>query len=553
MQLSRAASTQVPDPPSSLCDSNDSSVVQEEEVDEPSPIPVRVGCHARLRALRSRPELNNSEVAVLQYHDPSERWIVARVCGDGPSWPGSKELMRVSTPKLFVDGRSMHAWLADATDGAHGALLRHILSHCTLAVIGIAAAVDHAMCQAASQEVAERALGQLTRRMPAAPSAVEMVAPRAAEVLPALCSALEVMGKAVQENGGSLSAVLVTGPVLHIAQANDQSCAYRSVQMLISKMLHGSGRKFEWPASRRIFLDAREARTSERSVPSVQRLQRTVEEAWRDGFDEEGARQLDFKTMECAEPWEPERRHLNGTLDLREADEASLFGGAASHSGPVIEYAGKPIQYPHLKLMGAADMWAMLRWVGTRAELHDFIDGPEGEKTSSEILFDWVWEHFTSCVRHHGGGCIRRAKCLPLYLQWAGHAVCVVGACKRQANAQCPLERHLLIFNPIKKTEDVLFTLQPSSSRGDPLAPWWLCFSWAIKRSGRRVTLMEAIGAQASAGLKGPGGEAGPYQVLVVPPGWESSDRDRQLVRTPDDRCTQHVGDSPPLSCRSRT
>ena len=46
----------------------------------------------------------------------------------------------------------------------------------------------------------------------------------------------------------------------------------------------------------------------------------------------------------------------------------------------------------------------------------------------------------------------------------------------------------------------------------------------------------------------GPGGEAGPYQALVLPHGWAVSRHDR-AVRVPDEACTQHIGDLPPRTC----
>ena len=49
---------------------------------------------------------------------------------------------------------------------------------------------------------------------------------------------------------------------------------------------------------------------------------------------------------------------------------------------------------PNLKMLGASDMWAVMRWSGIRAQLHDFIDGEEGQPTASELLFEWVWKHF---------------------------------------------------------------------------------------------------------------------------------------------------------------
>ena len=160
----------------------------------------------------------------------------------------------------------------------------------------------------------------------------------------------------------------------------------------------------------------------------------------------------------------------------------------------------------------------------------------------------------------------------PVYLQWAGHAVVIVGAVRRKLSMQAKTENFLLIFNPESPTIDVHGTLHrpeppmPSSAHAaaagsaqaaaagpDPSPPWWKHLAWpALKsRSGPRILLGEAI--QHSAGMpgpqseKGPGGVDGPYQTMHVPPGFVVSATERRFVFSPEHACTQHVGDAAPL------
>ena len=79
-------------------------------------------------------------------------------------------------------------------------------------------------------------------------------------------------------------------------------------------------------------------------------------------------------------------------------------------------------------------------------------------------------------------------------------------------------------------------------------AAWWKGIAWnANKLGSRRITLEEvSLSCAAPASNdKGPGGETGPYQTLVVPYGWSLTSLDRDGVREPDQACTQHVGDAP--------
>ena len=86
------------------------------------------------------------------------------------------------------------------------------------------------------------------------------------------------------------------------------------------------------------------------------------------------------------------------------------------------------------------------------------------------------------------------------------------------------------------------------------------CLTMPPRDGSRQVRIDEAIAKSAGAvhdGTgsvedRGPGGEAGPYQVMVVPHGWVTSDAERHRVRMPEDACTQHVGDNEPVVlCRN--
>ena len=74
-------------------------------------------------------------------------------------------------------------------------------------------------------------------------------------------------------------------------------------------------------------------------------------------------------------------------------------------------------------------------------------------------------------------------------------------------------------------------TLHASAHHGAPTSP--------------QVNSQESLESET-----GPGGEAGPYQILRLLPGWAHTSIDRELVRSPEDACTQHIGSAPPAKCR---
>lgn len=193
-------------------------------------------------------------------------------------------------------------------------------------------------------------------------------------------------------------------------------------------------------------------------------------------------------------------------------------------------------------------------WQGFRAHLDDFIDGEEGQKTATEVLFDWAWEHFRKAATPSTARChVRQAHCPPVYLQWAGHAVCIVGAVKRQFHKHAAAEKHLLIFNPERRTSDMYEALtKPMPEVPEPYPAWWCQLAWSALRAlrGPRILLDEAIAqsaGQPGQSEKGPGGENGPYQTLTIPHGWVCDASESARVRQPEDACTQHVGNQPAL------
>ena len=108
--------------------------------------------------------------------------------------------------------------------------------------------------------------------------------------------------------------------MLHVGQAKDLSCAYRSMQMIISHMLQ-AGERF-WPGAREAFIDVAELREMPGgcniALPSVRRLRRTLESAWIDGYDPAGAKHFEMQTA-TAPPreWGRKKGSVQGGQSIR--------------------------------------------------------------------------------------------------------------------------------------------------------------------------------------------------------------------------------------------
>ncbi|KAJ1989112.1 hypothetical protein GGI04_006052 [Coemansia thaxteri] len=181
------------------------------------------------------------------------------------------------------------------------------------------------------------------------------------------------------------------------------ACGYRNCQMLISSVMrsvHGSSLGAllvppRMPAER---------------VPPVRELQEMLELSWRDGFDCDGADQLDHRVM--------------GTR----------------------------------KWIGTTEIYCILAHLGVRAHIVDF-HCPTAPDRSHPALFSWIIEYFTAAPppallagdqaddslageAAGSGGAVRFAARHPLYLQHQGHSRTVVGV------ELADDATYLLVFDP---------------------------------------------------------------------------------------------------------
>lgn len=195
-------------------------------------------------------------------------------------------------------------------------------------------------------------------------------------------------------------------PVDHYAASFGDSgwgCGYRNLQMLLSALLRNPQY-----ADRLLNLCPSTSSTSDSSikVPSISRLQSTIEEAWKMGFDEQGCEQLGGK--------------LSGTC----------------------------------KWIGATEIVTLLASCRIRYRLIDFHRPTSADGKLHPALFDWVKNYFEETSEFKP----------PLYFQHQGHSRTIIGIEERaQGNAR------LLILDPSHKSDQMrLLTNNSGSAQNNP-------------------------------------------------------------------------------------
>uniref|UniRef100_A0A3B5KRP6 Zinc finger-containing ubiquitin peptidase 1 n=1 Tax=Xiphophorus couchianus TaxID=32473 RepID=A0A3B5KRP6_9TELE len=158
-------------------------------------------------------------------------------------------------------------------------------------------------------------------------------------------------------------------------------CGYRNFQMLLSS-LHR--------------IDAYSS-----TIPSIPRVQRMIEEAWKEGLDPQGASHFS-KRLQRTQAW-----------------------------------------------IGGTEIYVLLTSLGISARIIDFHQ-PTGSKNTHPHLFDWVKQYF--CQSSKSSSLSPRlilTHLPPLYLQHQGHSRTVVGLEQRKNGSLC-----LLLLDPGSSSSD---------------------------------------------------------------------------------------------------
>lgn len=251
-------------------------------------------------------------------------------------------------------------------------------------------------------------------------------------------------------SGRDTSTPTTTSSLLHIRQPDKWSCGFRNLQMIMTALLPLLPQNHKFFSSVPSSLGPYPPQEHNRPVPipSLHQLQTFLENSWKHGFDERGAQHY--------------KRRIVGKSALIGAIEVSTILSYLHLDSAVIQF----IKIPESRGLLGPFVWQY------------FSQGPCLTcGRSSASVSSWSSAERLLLLASHANcksdksstSSMNQDSCscpiLPLYLQWEGHSVCIVGV---EMTASGDLD--LLLFDPMKCGEALKESLE-SSSRKDVLAP----------------------------------------------------------------------------------
>lgn len=252
--------------------------------------------------------------------------------------------------------------------------------------------------------------------------------------------------------------------LIHIHQHDRWSCGFRNWQMILSFLvprLRPDHAFFRSPI-------AAESSLEFFQVPSVSDLQISIEQSWVNGFDVDGARHYHGKIVG--------KRAWIGALEV---------SGCLSSWGidsVVVQFIRCPESRQELKPF-------CLRYFSSN-ETNGCSEC--GARQSSRRLATRLLAH--SSLAHGDVSCSCGCQ-LPLYLQWEGHSVTIIGV------EETAKSSNLLILNPSKSD-----TVMGNAIRNQKLAPFRLPFTQLLKKDTQiLLPSLYSLSIAEQEGLKGRG------------------------------------------------
>ncbi|XP_077145633.1 zinc finger-containing ubiquitin peptidase 1 [Ranitomeya variabilis] len=194
-------------------------------------------------------------------------------------------------------------------------------------------------------------------------------------VLEALCRYYSIASPEVNR-------VWLCSPLDHFSSSGGDKgwgCGFRNFQMLLSSVLLSDTYK--------------DSLQDHRYIPCIPKIQALIEEAWKEGFDPQGA------------------SHFNGKLQGTRA------------------------------WIGASEIYCLLTSLRLKCRILDF-HRPSSPTGTHPLLFEWVLNYYASDTRGAGGKVVCSSK-PAIYLQHQGHSRTIVGIEERKNKSYC-----LLLFDP---------------------------------------------------------------------------------------------------------
>ncbi|XP_030054401.1 zinc finger-containing ubiquitin peptidase 1 [Microcaecilia unicolor] len=211
---------------------------------------------------------------------------------------------------------------------------------------------------------------------------------------------LEALNRYYQNGSKEFRRVWLSTPLDHYhSSLGDKGwgCGYRNFQMLLSSL-----------SQHAVYKDILQDYAS---IPCIPKIQSMIEDAWKEGFDPQGA------------------SHFKGRLQGTRA------------------------------WIGACEIYTLLTCLKLKCRILDFhrATGPGG---THPRLLEWVWNYY--CPDKEEGPRVMCTSKPPIYLQHQGHSRTIVGIEERKDRSFC-----LLIFDPGCPAKDMQKLLRPQIDGSD--------------------------------------------------------------------------------------
>ena len=258
------------------------------------------------------------------------------------------------------------------------------------------------------------------------------------------------------------------GTPLHIRQNDMWSCGYRNYQMLLSALLPRlSPHHFVFSKL------ARRLPPTPTSLPSVLQIQASMEGAWNhEGFDPDGA------------------NHYRQRIRYKKGNVAKI--GAMEVANLCWYHGIDAVVIQCIKCSESRELLPFIVWayfvrrkllqVEEKARsLAGFIlyEASCWSKLPREHIAETIWNKNNPPTVYHDGGSqynvymdVTNPPLLPLYLQWEGHSVTVVGIEVSKDQKGSSLSANFLVLDPLKETHKLQSDLRSHALPSSVKLPW---------------------------------------------------------------------------------
>ena len=235
--------------------------------------------------------------------------------------------------------------------------------------------------------------------------------------------------------------------VIHIQQKDKWSCGFRNLQMVLSYILSSVARSKSY--AQHTLYNQHISETNENvgiKLPSIRQIQSSMEHMWKEGYDQKGAKHYRSKLVG--------KRSYVGAVEVCtyltfQRVDSTVVQFLSCHESRsllgkfVIRYFESRFRDRHCMLLNE---------VGSRILVNDIMEEIERDGDPVQQNKD----DKSSFEQDRGGSCV--PSIAPIYLQWEGHSVTIIGVEILNDHSF-----NLLLLDPNRKTMKDVVTILPST------------------------------------------------------------------------------------------